>query len=83
MVQTLNALAEQKVSCSIQRVSKEQVEHVHFWCLLNLLHENLHMLFENMNIAQTVLDKLRTDQLAGIMPKLTVCGEDSCSRDQR
>lgn len=63
VVQASNVAAQQEVSSCIERVPEEHVHHIHF-TLTQLDHEFLHVLFEDVNIAQPVLDKLGADQLS-------------------
>ena len=48
--------------------------------LLHLLNQNLHMFLENAQITNTVLNKLRSDQLSRIMPLIQIRREDRVSQ---
>jgi len=63
MLKTIDALAEQKVSGGVQGVSEKHVQHVYLAGLAQFGHQDLDMLLKDLDIAQPVLDKLRSDQL--------------------
>jgi len=44
-------------------------------------HENLDMFLKRVQIAHTVLDELRADQLSGSVPESSVSGEDTVAKE--
>lgn len=60
LVDAADAATEQEVRGSIKSEPKEHVHHVHF-PFAQLDYELLHMFFKDLDIAQPVFDKLRTD----------------------
>ena len=50
-------------SC-IQCVPQHQVKRIYLLALGDLGNENLGMLFEDVNIAEAILDELRSNELA-------------------
>lgn len=44
-------------------------------------NQNLHMLFKDLQITDTILDELRTDQLPGIVPLVQIRREDAVAEE--
>ena len=76
LVDAANAATEQEVRGSVKSEPKEHVHHVHL-SFSQLNYELLTMLFEDLNIAQPVFDKLRANQLSRVMPELSISVENT------
>jgi hypothetical protein len=57
--QTLDTFSKQKVCSRVQGISEHHIEGVELLAPVNVLDENLDVLLKDINIAQTILDKLR------------------------
>lgn len=68
MVQAVNTLAEQEMCGSIESESEHQIHSFDLLASCHLGNQNLAVLFEDVDITKTVLDELRSNELARIMP---------------
>lgn len=68
MVQALDTFTQEEMRGGIEGEPEHHVECIDFLSLVDLRDENLGVLLENVNVAQTVFDKLRPDELAGVVP---------------
>jgi hypothetical protein len=57
--QTLDAFSKQKVCGRVQGISEHHIERVELLAPVNVLDEDLDVLLKDIDIAQTILDKLR------------------------
>jgi len=78
LVYTSNVTSKQEVSGSVEGKPEEHVRHVHL-PLTQLVNQLLHMLFENVDIAQPVFDELWANQLSRVVPELSISVENTCS----
>jgi hypothetical protein len=78
LFQTADTLSEEEVCSCVQCVPEHHVQGVNLWTLLDLGYKNLGMLFEDVDIAEAILDELGSNKLARVMPQLAVCGENTC-----
>jgi hypothetical protein len=76
LVDAADVASQQEVSGCIESISEEHVHHVHL-PLTQLDNQLLHMLFEDVNVAQSVFDELWTNQLSRVVPELSISVEDS------
>jgi len=69
------------VRSSIECVTEQQITNVNwttrlFGTNLHLLDQDVYMLFKNVEITDTIFDKLWSDELSGCMPLVKIGGED-------
>lgn len=64
LVQTAYTLAQEEMCSGIQCVPEHHIKRIDLLTLGDLGHEDLGVLFEDVDVAEAVLDELRSDQLA-------------------
>ena len=76
LFQAPNIAAQQEMGGGVESESEEHVHHVHL-TFAQLDHQFLHVLLEDVNVTQPVLDELRPDELTRVVPYLSVSVEDA------
>lgn len=77
---TVDTRPEQEVRCGVKCILHHHVENVDLGSGTQILHQNLHMFFEDVQIAQTVLDELRSEQLSRVVPYISVYIENAYAK---
>lgn len=78
--EAVDAVAEQEVGGGIEGEAEEEVVDLDRFTGLGAFEEgeqDLDMGFEGVKVGDAVFDELGADQLAGVVPEITIGGEDA------
>ena len=82
ILQTVHAMRQQEVHRRVQRIPVQQRRHIHLLALAPQ-HPNqlLRLSFEQLQIRDPILHKLRPDQLPATMPQIPIRREDTVPQE--
>ena len=76
----VDTVAEKEVRCGIEGESEEEIVDTNCRAgkrSFEQRQESLEVSFESVEIRDSVLDELRSDELARVVPHVSICGEDA------
>ena len=84
ILQTINPLSKQKLRRNIQRHAIKQIHNINrFTRSPQKIHHGLCLPIKNLQIANPIPDKHRSNQVPALMPLLAIRGEDTITQERR